>query len=115
MSSILQLFHFASTCSRPIGPGGPSLYPQSLCSGADVHIQALGDVFKVIGQVISILLYLAGGIAVVVVIIAGLYYIFSAGDPGRLKRAKDIISNAIIGVVVTFLAYGVVNFVVSNL
>ncbi|HSH31424.1 MAG TPA: pilin [Candidatus Saccharimonadales bacterium] len=64
--------------------------------------------------VANILIFLVGAIAVLMIIIGGLRYVLSGGDPGGTKSAKDTILYAIIGVVVAILAYAVVNFVLTR-
>lgn len=54
-------------------------------------------------------------VAVVVIIIGGIYYMTSNGDPGKVKRAKDTILYAVIGLIVCALAAVIVNFVVKTL
>ena len=39
----------------------------------------------------------------------------SSGDPGKVKKAKDVILYGIIGLIVCALAFAIVNFVVGNL
>ena len=40
-------------------------------------------------------------------------YTTSAGDQAKVKKAKDTIMNGVIGLVVAFLAFAIVNFVLS--
>lgn len=56
-----------------------------------------------------------GIIAVIVVIIGGIGYMTSAGDAGKVKKAKDTILYGIIGMIICVLAYAIVNFVISKL
>ncbi|MBW3538578.1 pilin [Candidatus Parcubacteria bacterium] len=65
-------------------------------------------------SVANILIYLVGAIAVIMVIIGGLRYVLSGGDPAGTKSAKDTILYAVIGIVVAVLAYAVVNFVLRR-
>ncbi|MBP9827259.1 hypothetical protein KBC99_02145 [Candidatus Saccharibacteria bacterium] len=67
-----------------------------------------------ITQVINILLYIVGISSVIVIIVAGMLYVFSAGNPQSTSRAKDAILYAVIGVVVSILAYAIVNFVIKQ-
>ena len=39
----------------------------------------------------------------------------SAGDPGKVKKAKDTILYGVIGLVVCVLAFAIVNFVIANI
>jgi hypothetical protein len=66
-------------------------------------------------RVANVLIFLTGAVAVVMIIIGGLKYVISQGDPGSTRSAKDTILYAIIGVVVAILAYAAVNFVVARI
>ena len=48
------------------------------------------------------------------IIIGGLYYVTSQGDPGKVKRGKDTILYGIVGLVIAFLAIAIVNFVLVD-
>ncbi len=61
--------------------------------------------------VTNTLVFVVGTVAVLMIIIGGLMYVLSAGDPSSTKKAKDTILYAIIGVVVAILAYAIVKFV----
>ncbi|MDD5567110.1 MAG: hypothetical protein PHH01_02850 [Patescibacteria group bacterium] len=51
--------------------------------------------------------------ALVMVIYGGFQYIYSAGNPEQLKKAKDTIVWALLGMVIAFLSLAVINFVVG--
>lgn len=57
----------------------------------------------------------AGAVAVIVIIIAGISYILSAGDPQRTAKAKDAILYAVIGLAVAILANVIVTFVIGRI
>ena len=61
------------------------------------------------------LVRIAGLVAVVFVIVGGVKYITSQGEPEATKNAKNTIINALIGVVVAIIAAGVVSFVGNRL
>jgi VIT1/CCC1 family predicted Fe2+/Mn2+ transporter len=46
-------------------------------------------------------------------LVAGYYYIFSAGDSEKANKAKTIIKWNIIAILVAFLSYGIVSIVAS--
>lgn len=69
------------------------------------------DIGDVITTVINVLLFLIGAISVVMLIVGGFRYTTSGGDANNVKAAKDTILYAIIGLVVAFLAYAIVNWV----
>lgn len=68
-----------------------------------------------VSTIIDILLYVIGFVAVIVLIIGGIMYASSAGDPGRTKKAKDTILYAIIGLAVAIFAWAIVSFVIARL
>lgn len=64
-------------------------------------------------KIINILLAIAGLVAVLFLIIGGFRYITAAGNEETAEKAKKIILNAIIGIVVIILAFVIVR-VISN-
>ena len=65
--------------------------------------------------VTNIMLYVIGGVAVLMLIVGGIRYVVSSGDQNAVTGAKNTILYAVIGLVVAVLAYAAVNFVSSNL
>jgi hypothetical protein len=70
----------------------------------------LGDQIKI---VISILMFILGAIAVVMIIIGGVRYTTSNGDSASIKSAKDTILYSVIGLIVAIMSYAIVNFVLD--
>ena len=66
-------------------------------------------------QVTNTILYIVGIIAVVMLIIGGIKYVVSGGDSKKVTDAKNTVLYAIIGLVIAFLAFAIVNFVISSL
>lgn len=91
----------------------PGLYDK-LCANGQVDIQSAGDLFIVVANVVRILMWVAGMLAVVVIIVAGIWYVTAYGDPGRLKRAKEILGYAVTGLVIVILAYSVVTYIAGK-
>lgn len=58
---------------------------------------------------------IAGAVAVIIIIIAGLRYTISSGNPQEAAKAKNAILYAIIGVVVCVVGYGIVTFVLGRI
>lgn len=69
-------------------------------------------VFK---QVTNVILYIVGIIAVIMLIVGGIRYVLSGGDAKKVTDAKNTILYAIIGLVICFLAFAIVNFVINAL
>ena len=73
------------------------------------------DLMKTVNQIINIVIGVIGFAAVAMTIYGGVQYTTSAGDPGKVKKAKDTIMYGIVGLVVAILAFAIVNFVLSSL
>ena len=57
-------------------------------------------------------IYAMGGIiAVAVIVYAGIKYLMSQGDPGKVKQASQIVAYAVIGLIVVILAGAITAFV----
>ena len=79
----------------------------AVCAGSETKAE---DVVK---NIISILFWIIGILAVIVIIYAGITFITAAGNPSKVAQAKTMIIYAAIGLVVAILAYAIVNFVVG--
>lgn len=72
------------------------------------------SVVRSITIITNTLLFAVGVIAVIMLIIGGIKYITSSGDPKGAESAKNTILFAVVGVVVALLAYAIVNFVLGQ-
>lgn len=68
-----------------------------------------------IHNIINLLIYVIGAVAVIMIVIGGVKYTTSAGDQSNTTSAKNTIMYAVIGLVVAVLAYAIVGFVISQL
>ena len=82
------------------------------CDGCPADLFGDAGVFK---QVTNTILYIVGIIAVVMLIIGGIRYVISGGDSKKVTDAKNTVLYAIIGLIIAFLAFAIVNFVISAL
>jgi len=64
-----------------------------------------------VGTLVNILLYVVGAVSVVTLIIGGVLYTLSAGNSSSVAKAKNTITYSIIGIVVSVLAFAIVNWV----
>jgi len=74
-----------------------------------------GSLESTVGTIINIVLSLVGVILVVLIVYAGFLWMTAGGNEDNVKTAKTILKNAIIGLIVTLLAYGIASFVLTNL
>lgn len=117
-TGLLQLFHFAvgNACGTKTGIL-PSLYDGFKDCGSDgatPTVSALSDIGIMVANVTRILIAISGSLAIILILVASVYYITSLGDPARVKRAKEIIVNTVIGLVVIILAYAIVTFIAGE-
>ena len=78
-------------------------------------VGASDDLHSSVGVILNIVYSIIGIVAVVMVVIGGVSYATSQGDPGRLKKAKDTILYGIIGLVIVLMAFAITNFVLTAL
>jgi hypothetical protein len=57
----------------------------------------------------------AGGVAFLIVVIAGFQYVLSQGDPQKTARAKNAVIYAIVGLIICISAFSIVSFVVGGI
>ena len=72
------------------------------------------SIASVLSTVISWILGLAGGVAVLFLILGGLQYITSSGNKDKAEVAKQTILYAVIGLIVIALSFVIVAFVSQN-
>ncbi len=91
------------------------------CDGVSPEVRAAagcpGTSTITIQDVITNILYtvigITGIVAVIFIIVGGVGYMTSSGDSAKLKKAKDTILYAVIGLVVAALAFTITNFAIS--
>jgi hypothetical protein len=70
-----------------------------------------GGIFQTIANT---LIFLVGAIAVLFLIVGGLRYVISNGDPKAVEAAKNTILYAIVGIIVAILSFAAVQFVIQT-
>jgi uncharacterized membrane protein len=68
-----------------------------------------------VGALVQYILGFLGLIFVVLIIYAGFIWTTAQGDTKKVDKAKDMIKQAVIGLVIVFAAYAIATFVLSNL
>jgi len=70
---------------------------------------------KRIGNIIKIVLGVLGVILVIIVVYAGFLWMTAGGETEQVKKAKDWMTNAVIGLIIILSAYAITDFVISKL
>lgn len=67
------------------------------------------------GQLVGTLLAFVGVLFLILMIYAGLMWMTASGNEQTVDKAKSLIINAIIGLVIVLAAYGITTFVGNNI
>lgn len=97
-----------TTATNPLTDGAKCAQSKSSVD----NLFGANGLFKTIANT---MIYIIGAIAVLFLILGGLRYVTSNGDPKNVTAAKDTILYAIIGIVVAILSFAAVNFVIGAL
>ncbi len=83
------------------------------CEGAQCSFQ---DVYYLIKQVIDFLLIdLLSPVAIIAIMFAGLKYVTAQGNVAEIKKAHDIFYYVVIGMLIAFAAWLIVNTILTTL
>lgn len=86
-----------------IGGGNNQVDNVPTLGGDDVLVNVLNAVY-----------FLVGAVAIIVIIVAGIMYVASAGNSSSVTKAKNMILYAAIGVAVSVSAYGITSFIAGR-
>jgi len=110
-----NVFAAASTETGTCDPNDPTMANGQGCgqgTGMSGQLWGPDGIFTII---VNTILFVIGGIAVLMLIYGGIRYTISGGDEKAVTSAKNTILYAVIGIIVAVLAYAIVNFVLTAL
>ncbi|MBI4121961.1 MAG: hypothetical protein HY461_01380 [Parcubacteria group bacterium] len=70
-------------------------------------------IIPAIGRAINLALAALGTVAVILVIYAGFLWMSAGGNEDQIAKAKTIIKQVVVGLIVLSLAYAIVSFAVA--
>ena len=73
------------------------------------------DPQSIVIRIINVFLGLLGIIFLVLVVMSGYWFLTARGEEDMIKKGKDTLKRAIIGIIIVLLAYSIVNFVGEGL
>lgn len=89
-----------------------SLFAQTIDAGnSNIPVVEAKDLLPAI---LSTVYWTAGVAAIIVIVIAGIFYSISQGDAAKIKRAKEAILYALVGLVVVMVAFVITNFITGR-
>lgn len=111
-SIIVSMFAVAVVPQVALAQGPADVIKTGVDGAGGADAKPLKEYIK---QIVNTLLFVLGAIAVIVIVVGGIKYTTSDGDPGKIKGAKDTILYAVVGIIVAILAYAIVNFIIDSL
>ncbi|NCU38955.1 hypothetical protein EOL96_07985 [Candidatus Saccharibacteria bacterium] len=106
-----------SGLAMPVAVGAIQLLPDCPAGVTDSQLCASKDsedATTLAQNLINLLLFLIGIVAVVMIVIGGFHYVVSNGDANKTAAAKNTILYSVIGLIVAILASFIVTFVVDQ-
>ena len=88
-------------------------FAAGLISPEDAGVQRINE-DVLLTNILNFTYFIAGVVAIIVIIVAGIMYTSSSGDSSRVAIAKNALTYAIIGLVVVLSAFVLTNFVIGR-
>lgn len=60
-------------------------------------------------------LYILAAVSVIVIIVAGIQFVVSQGDSGKVARARTTILYAVVGLLIAVFATAIIQFIINNM
>lgn len=67
------------------------------------------------GKIVNAFLGIMGIVMVVLILYGGFLWMTAAGNTERIEKAKKILGNAVVGLIIIIMAYGISYFVINQL
>lgn len=107
---------FEPVLAQTDGAGsGSSIYGniQKAVEGTPASQQT--NALSIVGGIVNVILSMVGVALVLTIIYAGILWGFlSNGDSAKINKAKQIITNAVIGLLLVFASYAIASFVIDQ-
>lgn len=85
----------------------------SAARGIDQATSLFGNT-GIFTTVSNVMLFIVGAISVIMVVVGGLRYVISGGNTTNVGTAKNTILYAVVGLIISLLAYAIINFVIGS-
>ena len=99
-----------SVVSEPVFADAPEMNVLTMCQNREGK-EAIGCVLNL---VVNIMTYGIGVLGVVGIVLSGIQYITSQGDPAKMTKAKNRIVQVVIGLVIYAVMYAALVFLVPG-
>ena len=112
LASFLFLFVFSLIPSQ----AQADLLPLVQCGGYEQEACDFCDFFEMINRIIKFVMFnLVPPIAILMLIVGGVMFFFGGAKPDMLIRAKGVITSVLIGLIIIFCAWVIVNTILTQI
>lgn len=66
-----------------------------------------------LSDILNIAYFVAGALAVIMIVYSGIQFVISSGDPGKATKARQTLLYSVVGLAVVLLAYAITNYITS--
>ena len=94
---------------------GPAAEAPSVCASKDNNEDPLTGSGGVILKTARLLAFLTGMASIIIILIGSIKYITANGDSNSVNSAKNTILYAMVGLVISLLAQGIIVFVINRI
>lgn len=84
---------------------------QGISAGDNGIVELTGE--QILQNALNIFYFLAGAVAVIVIVVGGLMYAGSGGNAQTIIKAKGLITYAVVGLITVGAAFAITNFVIG--
>ena len=74
-----------------------------------------GNLTESLKGIFNFVFSMMGIVAVIVIILGGIHFMTSTGDPGKVKKGKDTMIWGIVGLLVVIFSFAIVNFILQHI
>lgn len=89
-------------------------FAAALLSPGDIGYQGPTTESNLMNNILMPVYFWAGVVAVGFVVYGGFMYVLSNGEPSKVKKAKDTLLYAIIGLVIVLFAFAITSFIAGS-
>lgn len=114
-TATIQAYVFFPLIAKATVPTGLNEAGTALNTAAGTALSGASDLPTLVGRVISILLGFLGIICIGLIVYAGVLYLTAGGDDKHIEKAKKLLTNAAIGLILIVAAYAIATYVVGAL
>ena len=112
---VLSFFFAANFCLAAFLKNGVNIGNQAIKSAELGYDVTGGNIFSLVQIVVNAFLAIIGVLLLIYLLYAGYHWMTAQGDEKKVDKAKDTITRAVIGIIITIGAYAISYYVLEKL